>query len=226
MTATHTDVGAYSLGLLEEHDRLEFEAHLAECDACRAELAELSPLAGLLSGLGPVEEPGAGITEASITDLVHRRATAQRRRSRRQLLVAAAAGVALLAGGLAGGIAAASGHTKVITAAPGVTGTRHSAVNLASHLNGTAGLVPKAWGTQISLDLANIRGPLECQLIAVSKTGEKRIVTGWFVPAAGYGVPGHSAHLLVLGGTSIPAAELSSLDVNVLNGRTLLTIKV
>lgn len=226
MTVTHTDVGAYSLGLLEEQDRLEFEAHLAQCEACRAELAELSPLAGLLSGIGPVEDPADPITDASITDLVHRRATAQRRRTRWQVLVAAAAGVVLLAGGLAAGLAAAPSHPRVVTAAPGVTGTRHSAVNLATHLKGTVGLVSKAWGTQISLDLADIRGPLECQLIAVSKTGEQRIVTGWFVPAVGYGVPGHPADLLVLGGTSIQKTDLSSLDVNVVNGRTLLTIKV
>ena len=47
MTA-HTDVGAYSMGLLEERDRHEFEDHLAGCPACAAELADLSPMKGLL----------------------------------------------------------------------------------------------------------------------------------------------------------------------------------
>jgi hypothetical protein len=40
-------------------------------------------------------------------------------------------------------------------------------------------------GTYVSLDLADVHGPLECELIAVSKTGERRVVTGWTV-----GVPG------------------------------------
>jgi len=52
MTA-HTDVGAYSMGLLEERDRREFEDHLAGCAACAAEVAELSPMAALLRGVEP-----------------------------------------------------------------------------------------------------------------------------------------------------------------------------
>jgi len=60
MTA-HTDVGAYSMGLLEEQDRREFEDHLAGCPACAAEVAELSPMAALLRGveLREVEPAGA-----------------------------------------------------------------------------------------------------------------------------------------------------------------------
>ena len=63
MTA-HTDVGAYSMGLLEERDRREFEDHLAGCAACAAEVAELSPMAALLRGVEPASaagsEPAAG----------------------------------------------------------------------------------------------------------------------------------------------------------------------
>jgi anti-sigma factor RsiW len=55
MSGEHTDVGAYALGLLEERDRLAFEDHLAGCPPCRAELAELSGMKELLSGIGPVE---------------------------------------------------------------------------------------------------------------------------------------------------------------------------
>jgi anti-sigma factor RsiW len=47
----HTDVGAYSLGLLEQQDRRAFEAHLADCQTCAAELAELAGMAGLLTGV-------------------------------------------------------------------------------------------------------------------------------------------------------------------------------
>src|SRR5204863_5830464 len=57
----HTDVGAYSMGLLEERDRREFEDHLAGCPACAAEVAELSPMAALLRGVEPGGvEPAAG----------------------------------------------------------------------------------------------------------------------------------------------------------------------
>jgi hypothetical protein len=51
-------------------------------------------------------------------------------------------------------------------------------------------------------------------------------MVGWFVPAAGYGVPGHPAHLLLEGGTSIHQRDLSRILVTVVNGRTLLSIPV
>jgi hypothetical protein len=46
----------------------------------------------------------------------------------------------------------------------------------------------------------------------------------WLVPAPGDGVPGHPAHLVIQGGTSIPRGDLARLDVDVVNGRTLLSI--
>ena len=55
MSGEHTDVGAYALGLLEERDKRAFEHHLAGCPSCRAELAELSGMKELFSGIGPVE---------------------------------------------------------------------------------------------------------------------------------------------------------------------------
>ena len=50
MSGEHTDIGAYSLGLLEQQDRQAFEAHLAECPSCKAELAELSGMSGAAVG--------------------------------------------------------------------------------------------------------------------------------------------------------------------------------
>jgi hypothetical protein len=44
------------------------------------------------------------------------------------------------------------------------------------------------------------------------------------VPAAGYGVPGHPGHLIIEGGTAIPRKDLARVDVDVVNGRTLLSI--
>jgi hypothetical protein len=39
-------------------------------------------------------------------------------------------------------------------------------------------------------------------------------------------VPGHPAHLVIQGGTSIPRSDLAHLDVDVVNGRTLVSIPV
>jgi len=218
MSDEHIDVGAYALGLLEDEDSTAFEAHLAHCPSCHAELAEFSPMKALLTGLEPVED------RDGVADLLSRRAAASRRRVRWTVAVGAAACVAALGGGLAAGFAVAPSNPPPGTAV--LAGQLHSATNPQNGVTGTVGLVTKTWGTYVSLDLADVRGPLECELIAVSKTGERRVVTGWVVGVPGDGVPGHPAHLLVQGGTAISVADLARFDVIVVNGKTLLSIPV
>jgi hypothetical protein len=218
MSDEHVDVGAYALGLLEDEDSTAFEAHLARCPSCHAELAEFTPMKALLTGLGPVED------RDGVADLLSRRAAASRRRVRWTVAAGAAACVAALGGGLAAGFAVAPNNPPPGTAV--LAGQLHSATNPQTGVTGTVGLVTKTWGTYVSLDLADVRGPLECELIAVSKTGERRVVTGWVVGVPGDGVPGHPAHLLVQGGTAISAADLARFDVIVVNGKTLLSIPV
>jgi Putative zinc-finger len=222
----HTDVGAYSMGLLEEPDRRAFEYHLAGCASCAAELAELAPMAPLLRGAGPAEAEKEGPAEATVIDLMRRRAERQRHQRRWQLTAAAAAGIVLIGGGIAIGAATGTQPGSPPAAALVLTGQRHSAVDPGTGVTGTVGLVAKAWGTQVTLDLSKVRGPVECQLVAVSTTGKRRVVMGWRVPAPGDGVPGHPAHLLIQGGTSIPRNDLASMVIDVVNGGTLLTIPV
>jgi len=225
MTA-HTDVGAYSMGLLEERDRREFEDHLAGCPACAAELAELSPMKGLLRGVEPTGTADSGAGESGLTDLVRRRVAQERRRRRWQVAVGTAAAAVLIGGGIGAGIALAPppGGTPPPTLA--LTGQVHSATDPGTGVAGAVGLVAKGWGTQVTLDLSNVHGPVECQLVAVSKTGERRVVMGWLVAAPGDGVSGHPAHLVIQGGTSIPRSDLARVDVDVVNGRTLVSIPV
>jgi hypothetical protein len=229
MTA-HTDVGAYSMGLLEEQDKRAFEEHLAGCPACAAELAELSPMAALLRGaeLRGVEPAGAGDQPGGekVTDLIGRRARQQRQRRRWQVALGAAAGIVLIGGGIGLGIAAAPQHAGPPAPPLALGGQLHSATDPGTGVAGTVGLVAKAWGTQVTLDLSRVRGPAECELIAVSRTGERRVVMGWLVAAPGDGVPGHPAHLVIRGGTSIPRNDLARVDVDVVNGRTLVSIPV
>ena len=225
MTA-HTDVGAYSMGLLEEQDQRAFEEHLAGCPACAAELAELSPMAGLLRGVEPVIAAGDEPGEGKVADLIGRRARHQRHRSRWQVALGAAAGIVLVGGGIGLGIAAAPQHAGPPAPALAMTGQLHSATDPGTGAAGTVGLVAKAWGTQVTLDLSKVHGPAECELVAVSRTGERRVVMGWLVPAPGDGVPGHPTHLVIRGGTSIPRDELARVDVDVVDGQTLVSIPV
>jgi anti-sigma factor RsiW len=224
----HIEVGAYALGLLNEQDTAAFEAHLATCPACTAELAGLFPMKQLLTGIGPIQAPPGTGDASPVTDLLSRRAAASRRARRRAVIIAAAACVAALGAGLGAGIGLSpNGQAgSKVASGPVFTGQPFAATDSRTGVTGIVGLTAKAWGTWVSLDLAHVPGPLECELIAVSKTGETRVVSGWLVPAPGDGVPGHPAHLLVQGGTSIPLKNLSRFDVVVVHGATLLSIPV
>jgi hypothetical protein len=219
----HTEIGAYSLGLLEQADREAFEDHLAGCQTCAAELAELSGMAGLLRGVEPVEAPDQEPAQASVTELIRRRATRQRYRARWQGALAAAAGLVLIAGGIAVGIASAP-QSKPAVAALTLQGQLHSATS--PRAAGTVGLLTMGWGTQVTLKLSKVHGPLKCDLVAVSRTGETQVALAWMVPAHGYGVPGHPAPLIIEGGTAIPMKDLARVDIDLVNGGTLLSIPV
>lgn len=224
MSVEHIDVAAYSLGLLDQKDREDFEAHLAGCQSCMAELSEFSAMADLFADLGQVTVEADEPDESSLTYLVARKAAARRKQTRQRAWLAAAAGIVLLAGGVAVGLGLApqKAPSPVLQQ---LTGQRHSSTSLAG-LRGVVGLVSKPWGTQVTLELSRVRGPLDCQLIAVSKKGLRRVVVGWLVPAAGYGVPGHPGPLLIQGGTSIPRQDLSEIAIQVVHGPTLLTIPI
>jgi hypothetical protein len=96
---------AYVLGALAPAERLEFEGHLAGCGRCRASVAEIAGLPGLLAQVGPedaaalteVPDPHDGIPPTVMPEVL---ATVRRERGRltRALIGLAAAVVLVLAG--------------------------------------------------------------------------------------------------------------------------------
>ncbi|GAA1534508.1 anti-sigma U factor RsuA [Actinomadura kijaniata] len=238
----HTDVGAYALGLLEDEDRRAFEAHLRGCERCRAELAEMSGLASLLTDMGPVpdaEQDGGDAPEpsepsAQVIDLMRRSRERDRRARRGTYAIGAVAAAALLATGTVIGASATDdappvaggGHSHGPAQALVVWGERRSGQNTERGVSGVVGLESKGWGTHVGLELRGVRGPLRCRLEAVSRTGERAVVTGWRVPDQGYGVPGSPNPLVTHGGTAISRQELSRFEVRIEGGGTLLTIPV
>jgi hypothetical protein len=239
----HTDVGAYALGLLEEEDTRAFEEHLAGCDRCTEELNGFSGMRELLTGLGgpveldeddgpPVRPAGPGDT-GDVVGLLRRRKAAARRQRRGTALLSAAAGIALLAGGVTVGATVAghgtySGHDHGNV--PGdllAWGETRRAADTKTGVSGIVAMENKQWGTHLALDLTHITGPRTCELVAISKTGARHVVTEWAVSPTGYGVPGSSTdHLQVHGGTALRKDDLQRFEVTDQNGGTLLTIPV
>jgi Putative zinc-finger len=234
MSVEHTDVGAYALGLLDDDDRGAFERHLRDCAACAAELSGLAPMGALLSGVDPaaVEDEEPEDRAGEVANLLARRRRADRRRRRGTVVIGLAAGVAVVAGGVAVGSAVVSpgGRTAHRHGSPAADvlarGARHTATDPTTHVHGVVATRAAPFGTEVGLDLAGVRGPLTCRLVAVLRSGGRQAVTEWAVPAAGYGVPGSPAHLQVHGGVAASVADVSRFDVLVEGGGRLVSIPV
>jgi len=149
-------VGAYLLGALEQDELREFEAHIADCEACRRDVAELKVAADALPVSVPLVAPPPVLkgrimavveSEADLLAASGRRADEPERprRERRSLLgrltrpaVALACALLLLAGGAAAGVLLSGGDDSRTVAAS--TQPRGADVKLEIH-DGRATLV-------------------------------------------------------------------------------------
>jgi anti-sigma factor RsiW len=102
----HALSGAYAMDALDDLERSRFEAHLAACAECRAEVASLQDAASMLAGVSEVAPPAA-VRERILADIKNVRplppvvARIESRRPRRWTnLVAAAAVLGVLGGGV------------------------------------------------------------------------------------------------------------------------------
>ncbi|TDC65396.1 zf-HC2 domain-containing protein [Actinomadura sp. GC306] len=235
----HIDVGAYALGLLEEPDRRAFEAHLAMCRPCHEELGELRGIARTLDGIGPIAEPPDAPPvppePAVVTDLMRHRNRRERRHRTARALAAAAAGVVLLGGALGTGYtlgadreeqAAAPAQPDTGTEALLRDGRTVSAADAGTGVSGTVAMDGKRWGSRVGLRLSKVRGPLQCELVAVDARGTAHTVAGWSVPPKGYGFADSAQpHLTVQGATALTPEEITRFEVRTIGaGRTLLTV--
>ncbi|MGI5163322.1 anti-sigma factor family protein [Spirillospora sp. CA-253888] len=242
----HVEVASYALGLLEEHDRAAFERHLPGCPACRGELAGMRELAAVLDGMPLIEPvvPAAGPDPAVVDDLLRRRARRERRGRAGRALLGVAAGAVLLAGALGAGAALGADRGEQAeradragrsgTAAPPTsddaasvfrTGRQVAATDGRTGVAGRIAFESKAWGSRVAMRLGRVRGPLECELVAVDGRGRAHAVAGWAVPAKGYGLPGSPAPLTLQGGTALSPSQIARFEVRALgDGRTLLSV--
>lgn len=244
----HTDVAAYALGLLEDVDRQAFDGHLTGCARCQSELREFAGLAGALREVDPTvlaSSAGSDVSDdpeptGSVVELRDRRAAApgivgvgERRWIRPDRLLAAAAAVVLLMAGAVGGTLIADRGNDT-TATPDsvhrpagellLTGERFAATDRATGTTGVIGVETRGWGTHLAMELRGVRGPLSCQLIAVSRDGQRQVAMSWKVPQAGYGVPGAPEPLVLHGATSIPREDVDRVEVRTADGKTILKV--
>ncbi|GAA2958480.1 zf-HC2 domain-containing protein [Streptomyces enissocaesilis] len=248
----HDAVGAYVLGILDDADATAFEAHLAGCDHCAAQLDDFAGLEPMMAALAESPGPPPRSTEPGpqlLGRLTHE-VTAGRARSRRRGLYLVAAAAVLAVGGPAVTLLATSdgdGRDGRGGPAGNVAGGVHptgpaedaffhhmeekvAATDATTKVSAAVGLERKGWGTHTVLELKNVKGPLKCSLIAVSKDGAEETVTTWAVPAWGYGIP-DSTHkaaknpLYVHGGAAMSRGEIDHFEVRTLDGKRLVEVE-
>lgn len=218
----HVDVGAYVLGVLDPADASHFEAHLNYCAICAAEfdaLAGLEPILAEFAQSAPdVESLTLRPSETMLDTLVGEVAAKRRQGKRRRLYLVAAAAALIVGGPLGTALVTSSGSDsgEVRTTAQQVLqdGTRHSHTDPDTKVKAVVGLEDKAWGTSVALRLGGVKGPLKCDLVAVSTKGEEETVSTWAVPPWGYGLNGRP-DLVIAGGAAMKSADIDRLEVRI-----------
>jgi hypothetical protein len=155
-------LGVYALGAADDGERRLVEAHLPGCPQCRAELARLSPLPGLLARVPADVLPGP----------------VRRNRPRAWRVVVAVAAAA--AAGIAAGFWLAPGGSQ-----PGTPTLTLSAANPATDVQATATLTATSWGTSIQLRIHGVPLNQPCRLIVRSQSGGTEVTGFWDAWATG-----------------------------------------
>ncbi|WP_432072870.1 anti-sigma factor family protein [Streptomyces wuyuanensis] len=172
--------------------------------------------------------------------LVDEVAVKRSRKRRRSMYMIAASAVLILGGPAVAVVVSQDDATAGNVAAPHPTSPAENeffdgmkekveATDALTGVTATVGLEEKGWGTHAVLELKNVKGPLKCSLIAVSKSGEKEVVTSWSVPERGYGIVDSTNKeakkpLYIHGGAAMDRNEIDHFEVRTFDGKRLVEV--
>jgi hypothetical protein len=232
--AAHAEVAAFVLGVLDEEENEIFEAHLADCADCQAELRALyimPPILDEARRLDPAIVAGPQPAPAVLTGLLDDVTDLRRRRRRRMYLTAAAAAAVIAITPLATqwlwpDPEAERGRPVAAASAAAPTGTEIlRATNHANAVTAKITLKPEPWGTRVGFELYGVRGPLHCQLVVVTRSGKDEVVTSWRVPPErGWGVPGSPNPLRLEGNTGHFRGDIDRFEFRTTTGPNILNV--
>jgi Putative zinc-finger len=228
-------LGAYVLDTLDPDERRDVDAHLAECEICRADVVELEAVKDVLQDIPP-EALMHGPPDA---DLVLQRTLRQVREevakdvssaSRRRWVPAVAAAAVLLAGALGGGVALGRGTapeqvaqvppTPAPTVSPDPPGTR-SESTVQAGVRMTAKVLPAAGWVRLNAAVAGIPAGENCRLIVVGTGGEREIAAGWIVSPQG-----EQGGTNLSGSAAVPIDKVKAIEVQNTQGKTFVTLEI
>ena len=205
----HLELGSYVVGALDATSRADVERHLRNCDDCRAEVAELAVLPGLLARLTPgqfeLRDPRA---PDDLLPTLLARVHASARSSRRRLGYWRGAAA----------LAVAAAVTIGVVALPRTSATTTSQYQLraAAGASGTVALATKPWGTAITLSLQGLPPAVDCIAYVTDRNGRSQRIGTWGP------TPNHDA--VVELATALATRSLSEISVTTATGRRLLAV--
>jgi hypothetical protein len=167
-------IGAYVLGQLDAEERVALEAHLEGCDACRAEVEQLSSLVRPMSLADPARFDTTPTPPRTLGARVAGAIAAERLKERRRRwrfglgigAAAAAVAVALVLLVLPGGEQAGPEQHVTFASLPG-------------KMKISAKLIPNAFGTEIHMYVKGVSSGTLCRVYMRSRDG-KRLSAGTF----------------------------------------------
>lgn len=222
------DLAVYALGGLSEAEKADIDAHVADCEACRDRLAELTGIADRLGEVPPeffLEGPAEG------GDLLVQRAVgrvrAERRSAltRRRVLTAAAAAVVAVALIGAGAVAGRQSAPAPVASGPTSTpiaGTRTvAATDAGTGARVSAQVVPAAGWVRVAATVTGIPAGQKCRIVVVGAGGERQTAGSWVVSAKGA-----QDGTTLNGSALIDPAQVSAVLVENFDGRQFVSATV
>jgi Putative zinc-finger len=222
-------LGAYVLDTLDPDERRDVDAHLADCEICRADVVELEAVKDVLQDIPP-EALLHGPPDA---DLVLQRTLRQVRQeissaTRRRWVPAVAAAAVLLAGAIGGGVALGRGTapeqvaqvppSPAPTVSPDPPGTQVQST-VQGDVRMTAKVVPAAGWVRVNAAVAGIPAGENCRLIVVGSGGEREIASGWIVSPQG-----ETGGTNLNGSAAVPIDKVVAVEVQNTAGKTFVTV--
>lgn len=205
-------IGAYVLDALEPDENEAVRRHLAGCVFCQDEVVSLAWITPLLCTvqLEDVERIDTPADARSSRVLDGPLATAAHRSRARRAVAALGLAAALVTG--------ITVYHQVSSGPVAHPFASVRTVDAKSHVAAAATLRSQSWGTELHLQLRGVRPGETCSLVVHSRDGRSGVAATWTATYRGTAdVPGR---------TSIPAPEISALDVVTSSGDRLVHLTV
>jgi hypothetical protein len=233
MTAGSHDthlLGAYVLNTLDPDERRSVDAHLAECDACRSEVAALEAVRDVLDDIPPEAmlhgPPDADLVLQKTLRQVRAENTAS---ARRRWVPAVAAAAAVLAAAIGGGIALGRGTAPSTVAGPGPSATASvvpgnrvgTIVDPNTKVRMTARVVQQAGWVRVNASVNGIPAGESCRLMVVAKDGRREVAAGWVVSPNG-----EKEGTTLDGSAAVAPDDVAALEVRNTAGKIFVTLPI